>query len=76
MPLPHVVRALGRCDKELACKLVAEAVAEFQANGINEFIGGSGGWPAAPRYTASAANTYAAANIVLQYNCNATADGT
>jgi hypothetical protein len=69
VPLPHVVAALGRCDPELACRLTSEAVSEFQAHGINEFIGGGGGWAAAPRYVASAANTYAATKLVLQYNC-------
>ena len=69
--MPHVVAALGRCDRRLACQLVSDAVEEFKAHGISEFIGGGGGWPAAPRYVASAANTRAAMRLVLrEYNCS------
>ena len=58
-------RQLGRYDKQMACGLLLETIASFRSHGINEWVGPF--WPSkagAPGYTASAANTWAAAKAL------------
>ena len=58
-------RQLGRYDKQMACGLLLETIASFRSHGINEWVGPY--WPSkagAPGYTASAANTWAAAKAL------------
>ena len=64
-PLHYLLPFIGRYDMAMACGLLSETIASFRSHGINEWVGPF--WPSAtgaPGYTASAANTYAAAKAL------------
>lgn len=67
-PHYHVLPLLARHNASFACRLFADTVASFRSHGVNEWVGPF--WPnlnaGAPGYIASAANTWAAADLMDQ----------
>jgi hypothetical protein len=65
-PHYHVIPLLARYNKTLACSVLADTVASYRSHGINEWVGPF--WPnlnvGAPGYIASAANTWAAIELM------------
>lgn len=55
-PIPWVAPVLARQDKELAVRLVREAIADYRERGITECVNGS--YHNVPEYVASATNVY------------------
>jgi hypothetical protein len=65
-PHHHVLPFLARYDRGMACRLLNATVASFRGHGIWEWVGPFFPSPigGAPGYTASAANTYFASELL------------